>query len=664
MVTAAEPIRTYEFGVFTVELPGGELRKHGTRLKIQERPLQLLVAMLERPGEIVSREELRQRLWPDGTFVDFDHNISSAINKLRTVLNDSASHPRFIETVGRRGYRFLADVKRVSRESITPAVSVSASGSASSAASAVPGVQEQKLAEIPIGATSDARFPRRWVMVSAVVLLLCVVAVGYFQWRRSAATGVAPAQRVMLAVLPFENLTGDPSQEYFSDGLTEEMIAELGRLNPDYLGVIARTSVMAYKHSPKGLDQIGRELGVQYVIEGSVRKDANHVRITAQLIQVKDQTHLWAREYDRELKNLLEVQGEIAQELTDEIKLTIGDQPNSKPNAAKPPASRPATSYEVYDLYLKGRYFWNKRTPAAFHQAADYFQQAIDKDPNYAPAYAGLADTYGLMSTWYSVNHAEYMPKAREAALKALALDETLAEAHVSLALIAENYDYDWETAEKEFRRAIQLNPEYATAHQWYAEYLSWQGRFNEALVESERARQLDPMSLIIANDRGAILYYSRQYDQTIQHCQAVLKMDPGTSEKFGNARNFIVLSYVQEGKYAEAMEEQNRQYGGSQYPWTWAMKAYIYSRWGRKQEFESALKKYQQLAPQLVEQTPADLFAYLGSPDKNKILGLLEKAYQERSPALTNLKVDPKYDTFRSEPRFQELLRRLRLAQ
>lgn len=653
MVTAAEPVRSYEFGVFTVELPGGELRKHGTRLKLQERPLQLLVALLERPGEIVSREELRQRLWPDGTFVDFDHNISSAINKLRTVLNDSASHPRFIETVGRRGYRFLADVKQISREP------------APAPASAASELQEQKLPEIQIRAGRIGwRFPRGWLMVAAAVLLLSVVAIGYFQWRRNSATSSTPAQRVMLAVLPFENLTGDPSQEYFSDGLTEEMIAELGGLSPDHLGVIARTSVMTYKHSPKGLDQIGRELGVQYVIEGSVRRDSNNVRITAQLIQVKDQTHLWAREYDRELKNLLEVQGEIAQELADEVKLTIGDQ--SGPNAAKRdhPRARAATSYEVYDLYLKGRYFWNKRTPGAFQQAADYFQQAIDKDPNYAPAYAGLADTYGLMSTWYQVPHGEYMPKAREAALKALALDETLAEAHVSLALIAENYDYDWETAEKEFRRAIQLNPEYATAHQWYAEYLSWQGRFDEAFAESERARQLDPMSLIIANDRGSILYYSRQYDQTIQQCQAVLKMDPGTSEKFGSARNFIILSYVQEGKFAEAMEEQQREYVASQHPWVWAMKAYIYGRGGRKEEFERALKKYQQLAPQLVEQTPADLFAYLGATDKNKILGILEKAYQERSPALTNLKVDPKYDNFRSDPRFQELLRRMRLAQ
>ncbi len=645
MVATVDSSLIYEFGVFTVELPGGDLRKHGTRIKVQERPLQLLVALLERPGEIVSRDELRQRLWPDGTFVDFDHNISSAINKLRTVLNDSASHPHFIETVGRRGYRFLADVRRRSSE---PAPSE---------------LPEQKKPEIPV-VVEKIRFPfpRALKIVAATALLLSMVAAGYFAWRRNTGREAVTSQRVMLAVLPFENLTGDSGQEYFSDGLTEEMIAGLGRLNPEHLGVIARTSVMIYKHSPKGLDQIGRELGVQYVIEGSVRRDSNNVRITAQLIQVKDQTRLWSREYDRELKNLLVVQGEIAQELADEIKLTIGDEPRSI--AANHHEATAATSYEVYDLYLKGRYFWNKRTPSAFRQAAEYFQQAIDKDPNYAPAHAGLADTYGLMSTWLLLPHAEYMPKAREAALKAVALDETLAEAHVSLALIAENYDYDWETAEKEFRRAIQLNPEYATAHQWYAEYLSWQGRFDEAFAESERARQLDPMSLIIANDLGSIFYYSRQYDRTIQQCQAVLKMDPGASDNFGSTRSFIILSYVQEGKFREAMDEQEREFGPSQHPWLWAMRAYIYGRWGKKQEFQRALKEFQRRAPQLSEPTPAELFAYLGGPDKNEILGILEKAYKERSPALTNLKVDPKYDSLRSEPRFQELLRRMRLAQ
>ncbi|MGH9637597.1 MAG: winged helix-turn-helix domain-containing protein, partial [Candidatus Angelobacter sp.] len=451
MATAAEPIRSYEFGVFTVDLPGGELRKHGVRLKVQERPFQLLVCLLERPGEIISRDELRQRLWPDGTFVDFDHNISSAINKLRTVLNDSASNPRFIETVGSRGYRFLADVKR-----ICPASSQ---------------IPDQETPEVPMTAAATAS-PRHglWKVVAGIALILSALVAGYFQLGRKTSKSIAPATRVMVAVLPFQNLTGDAGQDYFSDGLTEEMIAELTRLNQNHLGVIARTSVMLYKQSPKPLDQIGRELGVQYVMEGSVRRDSGRVRITAELIQVKDQTHLWAREYDRELNNSLALQSEIAQEIGDEIQISLPD--NNGVKAANHPAPAHSTaSYEAYDSYLKGRYFWNKRTTSGFLQAASYFQQAIAKDPGYASAYAGLADTFGLMSTWYAAPQQEFMPKAKAAALSALALDDSLAEAHASLALVAENYDYDWQTAEKEFRRAIQLNPDYATAHQWYAEY-------------------------------------------------------------------------------------------------------------------------------------------------------------------------------------------------
>src|SRR5215831_18789883 len=572
MVTAAEP-RSYEFGVFTVELTGGELRKHGLRLKVQERPFQLLVCLLEKPGELISRDELRQRLWPDGTFVDFDHNISSAINKLRTVLNDSANNPRFIETVGSRGYRFLADVKRIS------------AGPASSTQPA-----KQLAPEVPkIAASTGSPRAGLWKVVAGAVLLLSLLVASYFQWARKTSKGSAPVTRVMVAVLPFQNLTGDPAQDYFSDGLTEEMIAALTRLNQNRLGVIARTSVMVYKQSPKPLDQIGRELGVQYVMEGSVRRDSSRVRITAELIQVKDQTHLWAREYDRELNNSLALQSEIAQEIGDEIQISLGDS-NGVKAANHPGPTHSTASYEAYDLYLKGRYFWNKRTSAGFWQAVTYFQQAIAKDPGYASAYAGLADTFGLMSTWYAAPQQEYMPKAKAAALQALALDDSLAEAHASLALVAENYDYDWLTAEKEFRRAIQLNPDYATGHQWYAEYLAWQGRFDEALAESERARQLDPMSLIIATDRGAILFYARKYDRAVDQFRAVLEMDSG----FGNARSFLASTYVQQGKFVEALKENELAGTGENSPWYWAFTAYIYNHSGNVAQSQHALAKFE----------------------------------------------------------------------
>jgi len=642
MLAPAERVQHYQFGVFTVDVAGGELRKHGVRLKLQDRPLQLLVCLLERPGEIVTREELRQRLWPDGTFVDFDHSISSAINKLRNALNDSASHPRYVETVGRRGYRFLADVRQVAAAETPPPVP-------ESQAAPRPAIQEPARRRPILG----------WIALLAILLALAGGIAGYIDWKRAQSRPAASGERVMLAVLPFENLTGDAAQEYLSDGLTEEMIAELGQLNPEHLGVIARTSVMIYKHSPKGMDQIGHELGVQYVIEGSVRRDSNNVRITAQLIQVKDQTHIWAREYDRELKNLLTMQGEIAQEIADEILVSLGNVQNLK-TAKRRAVSVPSTSYEAYDLYLQGRYFWNKRTPSGFTEAAKYFQQAIDKDPNYAPAYAGLADTFGLMSTWYFAPQGEYMPKARAAAVKALELDESLAEAHVSLGLIAENYDYDFQTAEKEFKRATQLNPEYATAHQWYAENLSWQGRFSEAFAESERARQLDPMSLIIATDRGAILYYSRQYDRALEQCREVLARDPS----FSNARSFVFSTHVQQGKFSQALEEINW-WSSHNVTWDWALKAYAYGRWGRQAQAQHALAEYEAGVSKLkFGRAAADVFAYSGGAPKDKLIDALERAYREHSPSLTNLKVDPKFDPFRNDPRFQDLLHRLRLDQ
>jgi TolB-like protein/DNA-binding winged helix-turn-helix (wHTH) protein len=477
MASPGQPAPAYKFGVFVVDTRSGELRKGGVRVKLQERPFRLLVALVAKPGHLVTREELRQSLWPEGTFVDFDHNISSSINKLRSALNDSPTHPRYIETVGRRGYRFLADVKPVGPNG----------------AAVEPAPELKAIAAAPSG--TRWRVWRPWLAAVGIATVLTVAFTGYRQWTHS-RTSSQQATRTMLAVLPFENLTGDPGQEYFGDGLTEEMIAQLGRMDPQHLGVIARTSIMHYKHSQASLEQIAHELSVQYVLEGSIRRDSEKVRIAAQLIQVKDQTHLWAREYDRELKDVLPVQGEIAREIADEIQGSLG---HHLPAVSTQQSSLSPPALEAYNLYLKGLYFWNKRTVTGFQEAIGYFQQATEKDRNFARAYAGLADAYALIAGYSGVPQVEYAPKARAAALRALEIDPNLPEAHTALALIVENYDWDWQTAEKEYRRAIELDPNYATAHHWYAEYLMWQGRFSEALVESERARQLDPLSLIIA---------------------------------------------------------------------------------------------------------------------------------------------------------------------
>jgi len=654
--------RRFRFGDgYEVDLGAYELRRAGRALKLPRIPMEVLLLFIEQRGNLVTRDQIIEQVWGKEVFVDTDNSINTAVRKIRQVLKDDAEKPQFIQTVTAKGYRFIAEVTEIEGASeetsahrqptLRPAVNPMLPEDDLNHAE--PAVDDQTQA------TTEGYGSRRWIVTFAVSLLVLTAAVSFSAWQRTRARAKVPGTRVMLAVLPFENLTGDAGQEYFSDGLTEEMITELGRLDPEHLGVIGRTSVMLYKRNPKPLDEIGRELGVQYVIEGSVRRDSNNVRIAAQLILVKDQTHVWARQFDRELRSLLVVQREIAQEIADEILLSLGNQHGVK-SATHPVVTPAATSYEAYDLYLKGRYFWNKRSSEGFRQAIDYFQQATAKDPNYARAYAGLADTFALLSTWYMAPPAEAMPKARAAALKALEIDETLAEAHASLALIAESYDYDWPTAEKEFRRAIELNPEYATAHQWYAEYLAWQGRFGEAFTESERARQLDPMSLIIASDRGTLLYYSRQYDRAIAQCLTVLEMDPS----FTHGGAPIFTSYVQEGKFTAALDEIERAHPPEDLPWTWARRTYLYGRWGRTEEAQRALARLEQLAPRMqADRIPALLMAYVGAGKNDQVIALLQEAYAGHSNAVVVLKVDPEFDPLRSDPRFTELLRRLHLA-
>jgi TolB-like protein/DNA-binding winged helix-turn-helix (wHTH) protein/Tfp pilus assembly protein PilF len=633
------------FGVYELNRRSGELRKHGLKIRLRGQQLKILTLLLERPGDVISREEIKAKLWPADTFVDFEHSLNSAVKKLRNALSDSAESPRYIETVPTVGYRFIAPVDASQPDA--PAASLAAA----------------ETIILEPGADSNAAgvyWPKRNRVVAWGALVIVVISAWFAvaHWRAS-TRAPAPAGKAMLAVLPFVNLTGDPEQEYFSDGLTEEMITQLASIDPQRLGLVARTSVMHYKNTQEKLDQIGQELGVQYLLEGSVRRDSEKVRISAQLIQVKGQTQLWAREYDRGLNNLLTLQSEIAQEIGDEIQSEITGRTAGR-SATPRKLSTQTTSYEAYDLYLKGRYFWNKRNAASFEQAAEYFQQAIAKDPNYARAYAGLADTYALMASWFIAPQGEIIPKAREAALHALQLDDSLAEAHCSLAVIAQNHDYDWKTAEKEYRRAIELDPDYATAHQWYAEFLSLQARFDEALAESERARQLDPLSLIIATDHGAILYFARQYDRAIEQFRSVFEMDPA----FPRA-HLIVCAYVEEGRFEDAMadlENWRRADGGTI---RWAEQAYVYGSWGRRAEAEVAMAHFQSILRNhhpVAEPTPQLLRAYIALGMKDQAIALLEKSYAEHSNAVIGMKVEPSYDPLRSDPRFQALLRRVGL--
>lgn len=630
---------------FELDPRSQRLCRAGRVLKLERIPTEILLLLIEKNGELVTRDQIIERVWGEGVFLDTDNSINGAIRKIRQVLKDDPESPRFVQTVTGRGYRFIAAVVHLAAPDREDASVVRAAA--------------------PDSSPNAAREPRpgrkvaTWQLVSLIGIVVVLIAgLGTYLYNlRSRAPVQGTPVRSMLAVLPFENLTGDPEQEYFSDGLTEEMISQLGNLDPAHLGVIARTSVMHYKHTGEALDRIGKELGVQYALEGSVRRDSNKVRITAQLIQIKDQSHIWARQYDRDLSNLLALQAEIAQEIAGEIQLTLGD--HRRIDTARQSSLSPQ-GYEAYDLYLKGRFFWNKRTGQGFQQAIEYFQQAIAKDPNCARAYTGLADSYALLGGYSTTPQTESMPKARAAALKALELDPELAEAHTSLALITENFDFDWETAEKEYGRAIELNPNYATAHHWYAEFLSLQGRFTEALAESERARELDPLALIIAADQGVILFYARQYDASIAQFRAVKEMEPA----FPRA-HMVLAPYIEKHQFADALAELEQwEAPGGKSAWTWAWRAFIYGRSGQNAQARQALAQVKQFYDRGQSSPDPMLWALIAVGDRDEAFAWFEKAYADHSNVLTSLKVNPGFDGLRSDPRFQNLMRRVRLAQ
>jgi TolB-like protein/DNA-binding winged helix-turn-helix (wHTH) protein len=642
--------RVYRFGPYESRPRTRELYKRGSKLKVRPQPLQVLNVLLGRAGDVVTREEFRRELWSSETFVDFEHGLNTSVKEIRAVLGDSPSEPRYIETLPKLGYRFIAPVETAESAGIPAVVA------ASDDHSAVPVATEPTSVSEPVHLAA-----RRWPAVLAIcAVLLAVAGTGvYFLRLRTAAHAQPVVTRSMLAVLPFENLTGEVGQDYLSDGLTEEMIAQLGRLDPEHLGVIARTSVMHYKHTQEPLGRIGQELNVQYVLEGSVRRDADRVRVTTQLIRMSDQTHVWSHEYDRDLSSLLQLQGEIAREATDEIQSILGARRSAGSDRAATPVI--PKSYEAYDLYLRGRYFWNKRTIEGFQRAVEFFERAIAKDPGYARAHAGLADTYALMVAYYVVPQAVLIPKARAAALKALELDGNLAEAHVSLAIVAQNYDWDWQTAEKEFRRAIELDPNYATGHHWYGEHLAFRGRFEESFQEMERARQLDPLSLIIQTDSAMGLYFARQYERAIPQFRTVLDMEPN----FSRAHQ-VFAAYVQQGKFAEALGEVGTwdHEKDSELVWVRAAQAYIYGRAGKPEQARRSIDDMVRFS----HGHPLDpihfVAPYIGLGDKDQAFALLEKSMAAHSPGLTELGVNPVYDPLRSDPRFQDLLRRVGLAQ
>jgi TolB-like protein/DNA-binding winged helix-turn-helix (wHTH) protein/Flp pilus assembly protein TadD len=641
MEASMQSRRAIRFGVFEVDFAARELRKHGIRIKLRgEQPFQVLSILLEHPGEVITREELCKKLWPVDTFVDFEHSLATAIGKIREALGDSADNPRYIETVPRRGYRFIANLTVVSADPPKKAEAVT-----EVVTQDILRTKDHGQVEVA-GKAKSQPWPLAWKTPGfALVLVAVILAVWIVH-----SSGRPPTNIRSLAVLPLENLAGDASQDYFADGMTDELITDLGQIKA--LRVISRTSVMPYKRVRRSLPQIARELNVDAVLEGTVLRSGEQVRITAQLIQASADKQLWAESYEGDLHDTLALQKRVARDVAEQIRINLTPQEQAvlkNVNLVNP---------EAYEAYLKGRYFWNKRTADGLKKAIEYFNAAIEKDPTYAQAYSGLADSYALLGDWeYGLlSPKEALPKAKAAATKALELDNTLGEAHASLGFSLDLFDWSWETAEKEFRRAIELNPGYATAHHWYAWHLSEMGRNNEAIAEMRKAENLDPLSLIINADMAEELLIAHLYDDAIQQSRKTIEMDPN----FPVAHYALGQAFVQKHMYSEAIAELKiaRKLSGDS-PICTSNLAYAYAVSGRRSE---ALEILNDLSKRSNKSSGAAEIAliYVGLGENAQAMAWLEKAYSERfNPSIL---LRPCFDPLRSDLHFQELVRRIGL--
>ena len=622
MVRSASQSQVIQFADFEADLHSGELYQDGTRIKIQQRPFKVLSILLESPGEVVTRDELRRRIWPADTFVDFDHSLAVAVNKIREALADSAEAPRFIETVGRRGYRFLGPSLRPQTAPVLPC-------------------HDSPLPQ-PAAAHSSAPVAS-WRTAALVMMVALLTFFVWGSWQVHRRRSMASLPRISsIAVLPLENLSGDSTQDYFSDGMTDELITDLAKLPS--VRVISRTSTTQYKGTRKTVPQIARELNVDALVEGTVVRVGNRVRIRTQLIYAPADQHLWAEAYERDEKDVFALQASLAEEIARNIRIELTTQQQVSLSASH------SIDPQVHELYLKGRYFWNKRDVGGLHKALEYFQEAITKDPNYAEAYAGLADSYGLLGM---------MPEAKVAAEKALVLNSDLAEAHTSLGLIAPFMDWNWSESKKHFERALSLNPNYATAHHWYAEaYLMPMGQVDDALAELHTAQTLDPLSPVITADLGKDLYLARRYDDAVMQLARALELDPN----FVSAHNWLSDTYLEKQMYAEAAAELEKTKPFKEDRVYIRQMAYLHARMGKRAEAQRELERALELSQGKEVSLGAVALVYAALGDKEKTLAWLEKAYTAKSSFMTTLKFWSVFDPIRSDARFKDLVRRVGL--
>jgi len=639
MSDATQSPAVRRFGAFEINLQSGELRKNGMRLRLSGQPFQVLAVLVERAGQVVTREELRSKLWPADTFVDFDHGLNNAVARIRETLDDSSDAPRYVETVPRRGYRFIALVT-----DLAPPIGSSASGS-------TPGPDENVAAaqavNPEVSLTSRAPSSHRWRI--GAVAVLAVLAAGLAAYLARHAAGARTQAISSLAVLPLKNLSGDPSQEYLSDGMTEELIGRLSMISG--LRVISRTSTMHFKDTQLSAPEIAKALNVDTLVEGSVIREGGRVRVHAQLIRAATDEHFWSETYDRDLKDALALESEVAQSIARKVEVTVTGAERARLVAARPVAP------DVYESYLRGRFTPGSRK-ADLEKAIAYFQEAIEKDPNFAPAWVGLAEAHSALDTIVVGGSPDVeRPKEMEAARKALELDPTLSEPHVLLGEL-EQVQWHWADAEAEFKRALELDPNSADAHLVLANWLLCQGRLDEALLWSRRARALDPIG-ISGHHTGWILFHARRYEEAIRE----LRSDAAVRPDNPFTLNTLGFALIGAGRSIEAIPVLEKSASlMNRSPGTIELLATANARAGRRKEALQLIDELKGLRRTGYMPPGALINPYLALGDYDEAFVWFDRAYKEHSNIMQFLKVHPFFDPIRADPRFKDLLHRVDL--
>jgi TolB-like protein/DNA-binding winged helix-turn-helix (wHTH) protein/Tfp pilus assembly protein PilF len=604
--------KTYQLDLGRYELR----RSDGIKIKLERQPMELLILLVEKRNQLVTREQVAARLWPDGISGDTVPAINNAVRKIRAALRDSAESPKHLETVVGKGYRFIGDLDVV--------------------------VADQPEAATVPEAPRPARRAYRLPAIVGTAIVLAGLAIGVLLWRRT-----YPASIRSIAVLPLQNLSGDPAQNYFADGLTDELTTNLAKIGS--LRIVSRTSTLQYAGNRKALPQIARELNVDAVIEGSVVRSGSKVRVTAQLIDARRDAHLWAQSYTRDTGEILELQDSVALDIATQVKATLS------PRERATFASHVTVKPEAYDAYLRGRSEIGRQTPGFLNSAVQYFQRAIELEPGYASAYAGLADALSLTANYGVLPPRQVFPRAEAAARKALELDPSSAEAHASLAVAKHHFDWDWPGAEAEYRQALQLSPGLAIAHLRYAGLLSNGGRHEEAIREINLARQSDPLSLTILQNVGATLIYARRYDDAIRELRGLTELHPDR----GWPWVFLAMAHAEKRMYPEAIAEYRRaddvMHSGRN-----VGLAYTYAITGRSAEARKMLVAMEKPDESGVLDWTFIASVYVALGDSERAFRWLDQAYENRDFFLTYLKVTPWFDPLRDDRRFTALTERV----